>query len=113
MGAKRVIPWFELLSWFGSWIRIRVWLRKRRKDENCPPRSRISVMLIGPAGLGAGADWERVDGMRKRKVVRVRRMRGDEAIVCLLIMVVVVRNLWGFYWGIRVSSKMCWNELSL
>lgn len=65
----------------------------------------MAVILIGPAGPGAGADWDNVgDGRRKRRLVRDRRMRDGSVIEkAMVVVVLVVENgggeLWGSYGG--------------
>ena len=61
VGANMVRPWFELLSWM--LIRSSIWVlfSSRMKVVYWPAFSRIAVMLVGPAGAGAGAeDWPEV-----------------------------------------------------
>jgi len=54
VGAKRVRPWKELLSWLVIWSPTWVDFRRRIRVVYCPPFSRIAVRLSG-AGVGPGA----------------------------------------------------------
>lgn len=49
-------------------------------------------MLMGPAGPGAGADgvWERVEGRRKKRWVRDKRIRGEAIVMAVVVAVVAV-----------------------
>ncbi|KAL6973991.1 hypothetical protein U1Q18_028173 [Sarracenia purpurea var. burkii] len=59
-GAKTVMPWLALLSWFSIWSATWVDIKRRGKVVYWPPFSRITEMLIGSAdedGTGVAGDW--------------------------------------------------------
>lgn len=103
VGANTVMPSDELLTWMLICFPIWVVFKRRIKVTNWPPFSRIAVMLMGPAGPGAGAaGWavtsvERKMAARRRKGARVRWMVAI-AFEVLSLMGSRGRELYDFIW---------------
>jgi len=75
LGAKKVRPSYEFLSWLVSCSEIRVACRSRSSVEYCPPLSRMLVRLSSPGGDGPGAGATTSSAAAAKRKGR-RRRRG-------------------------------------